>query len=295
MVSVQGPEPRVEQALAYIEAHLAEPISWKDVARAASLSTFHFHRVFRARVGLPLGEYIRRRRLEAAAQEILETEHRIIDIAVKANFGSQEAFTRAFKAQFGVTPGLYRAEQLKHRLTPLQTKKMTRFFQVWDYDRNGLIERRDFDALVIRLARECCIAEGTPQYTELKARYDAMWDSLKSSITEPDREGLLLPEWLAACGALLPTAAFKAQVGGVVDFVWFLLDSQKTGSVSRDGYARVVVAYQMPPSLVDELFARLGKKPGDTLDRVEIAKMVEEFYWSEDPEAPGGFLWGPFD
>jgi AraC family transcriptional regulator len=69
---------------------------------------YHFHRIFRAMVGCPVGEYIRRRRLTRAGQRLIETKQRILDIAFESRFESQESFTRAFKQLYGVSPGEYR-------------------------------------------------------------------------------------------------------------------------------------------------------------------------------------------
>lgn len=103
---------RVGAALDYIEEHLREDISLEEIARQAHSSLFWFHRVFALLVGDSLGEYLRKRRLNCAAVELVTTNQRIIDIAVKYGFSSHEAFTRAFSAHFGITPSQYRRSGL---------------------------------------------------------------------------------------------------------------------------------------------------------------------------------------
>lgn len=103
---------RVGAALDYIEEHLREDISLEEIARQAHSSLFWFHRVFALLVGDSLGEYLRKRRLNCAAVELVTTDQRIIDIAVKYGFSSHEAFTRAFSAHFGITPSQYRRSGL---------------------------------------------------------------------------------------------------------------------------------------------------------------------------------------
>lgn len=95
-------------AIDFIEANLDQDITLYDVARAADYSAFHFARMFRAICGLSVMGYIRRRRLSLAAQRLLSEEVRLIDLALDCGFESQEAFTRAFKRAFGITPGEYR-------------------------------------------------------------------------------------------------------------------------------------------------------------------------------------------
>lgn len=98
----------VQKALDHIEDHLRKPLSLEEVSQKAGFSLWHFQRIFTAFVGEPLGSYLRRRRLTAAAGELRESSRRILDIALDYQFESQEAFTRAFKSLFGVTPGDFR-------------------------------------------------------------------------------------------------------------------------------------------------------------------------------------------
>ncbi len=103
---------RVGKALDYMEAHLTEDISLAEIARQAHSSLFWFHRVFAMLVGDSLGEYLRKRRLDCAAADLVNSDDRIIDIAVKYGFSSHEAFTRAFCNHFGITPSRYRKSGL---------------------------------------------------------------------------------------------------------------------------------------------------------------------------------------
>lgn len=101
---------RVQRAIDFVESHLDEPFSLDDVAASVGLSRYHLHRVFFAVLGDSLKGYIRKRRLTEAAVALRTTDRRILELALVAGFGSQEAFTRAFRALFGVPPGRYRAD-----------------------------------------------------------------------------------------------------------------------------------------------------------------------------------------
>jgi AraC family transcriptional regulator len=91
-------------ALAYIEESLDGEIDFKQVERLALCSDYHFRRMFSFLAGINLSEYIRRRRLTLAAFDLLHSDARVIDIAVKYGYSSPDAFTRAFVALHGVTP-----------------------------------------------------------------------------------------------------------------------------------------------------------------------------------------------
>lgn len=90
-------------AIAHIETQLTEPITGAELARIALTSEYHFRRMFATLAGMPLSEYIRRRRLTAATAEIL-TGASVLDTAISYGYGSADAFTRAFKSFHGVTP-----------------------------------------------------------------------------------------------------------------------------------------------------------------------------------------------
>ncbi|KHF38795.1 helix-turn-helix transcriptional regulator [Halalkalibacter okhensis] len=98
----------VQQSISYMEEHVTEVISTEEVAEHVAYSPFHFHRIFQSVTGMTLAEYVRRRRLTHAACDLVMTNEKIINIAIKYHFSSQESFTRAFKHLFQVSPAKYR-------------------------------------------------------------------------------------------------------------------------------------------------------------------------------------------
>ncbi|WP_372350597.1 helix-turn-helix domain-containing protein [Streptomyces sp. KL116D] len=96
---------RLNQALEYIEGRLDEDVDVADLARIAATSEYHLRRMFSALAGMPLSEYLRRRRLTVAGAEVLAGRDSLLEIAVRYGYGSGEAFARAFRAVHGVGPG----------------------------------------------------------------------------------------------------------------------------------------------------------------------------------------------
>ncbi|MEV5340701.1 AraC family transcriptional regulator [Streptomyces sp. NPDC052676] len=96
---------RLNQAMGHIEGHLDESVDVAELARIAATSEYHLRRMFSALAGMPLSEYIRRRRLTVAGAEVLAGREPLLDIAVRYRYGSGEAFARAFRAVHGVGPG----------------------------------------------------------------------------------------------------------------------------------------------------------------------------------------------
>ncbi|MCX7709692.1 MAG: GyrI-like domain-containing protein [Clostridia bacterium] len=103
---------QLEKAVIFIENNLKEDLKVEEIARYAGYSYFHFHRIFEALVGEPVGNYLRSRRLAQAAYDLSYTNKRIIDIAVEYRFESQEAFSRAFKKVYHKSPGAFRKSRM---------------------------------------------------------------------------------------------------------------------------------------------------------------------------------------
>ncbi|WP_321477517.1 AraC family transcriptional regulator [uncultured Paludibaculum sp.] len=104
-------EERIARVRRYIEENLDEELSLDRLAGVACFSPFHFHRIFRGMTGEPVKEYVRRLRLERAAERLRQGHHRIVDIALEAGYESHEGFTRAFHAHFGEAPVEFRQVQ----------------------------------------------------------------------------------------------------------------------------------------------------------------------------------------
>jgi AraC family transcriptional regulator len=98
------------RALWYIESHLGGDLSLDAIAASVGVSRFHLSRAFAVTAGQPLAAYARARRLSEAAPQLAGGAPDILAVALDAGYGSHEAFTRAFRQHFGLTP-----EQLRER------------------------------------------------------------------------------------------------------------------------------------------------------------------------------------
>ena len=98
-----------QKALWFIESHLADTLTLDEIAGVAGISRFHMVRAFAAATGLPVMRYVRARRLSEAARALAAGAPDILTLALDADYGSHEAFTRAFRDRFGVTPEAVRS------------------------------------------------------------------------------------------------------------------------------------------------------------------------------------------
>lgn len=102
---------RMLRVLVHIQQHLDDALGLDDLAAVACFSPYHFHRVFTGMVGESVKEYVRRLRLERAASRLKLTRQPVIQVALDAGYETHEAFTRAFKAVFGMAPVHFRSHR----------------------------------------------------------------------------------------------------------------------------------------------------------------------------------------
>jgi AraC family transcriptional regulator len=111
----------LNQLVEHIEQHLTEEIDVARVSTRLGTTEYHLRRMFSSLAGMPLSEYIRRRRMTVAAAAVLGDAD-LLATAVRFGYGSTEAFGRAFRAVHGITPGEARRDG-----GPLRTQQQLRF------------------------------------------------------------------------------------------------------------------------------------------------------------------------
>lgn len=115
---------QLNNAISYIEENLTEAIDYEQLGRIACCSSYHFQRMFAYMAGVPLSEYIRRRRMSLAAVE-LQGGARIIDVAGRFGYSSPTAFNRAFQAVCGIAPSAVKNEGVSIKSFPPISFKIT--------------------------------------------------------------------------------------------------------------------------------------------------------------------------
>ncbi|WP_262705054.1 MULTISPECIES: AraC family transcriptional regulator [Streptomyces] len=129
----------LNQLVDLVEEHLTEEPDVHGLAGSLGTTEYHLRRMFSSLAGMPLSEYVRRRRMTVAAADVVRGERNLLSIAVRHGYGSSEAFGRAFRAVHGAGPGEVRRDggplrtqpQLRFRLTveggtPMDTRLVDR-------------------------------------------------------------------------------------------------------------------------------------------------------------------------
>ncbi len=113
-------EARLLRVIDYLWANLDAPLDLDHLAGVVAFSPYHFHRIYRGATGETLAETVRRLRLHRAAGALVQSDQPISEIANRAGYGSQAAFTRSFSADYGLPPALYRRRSVDTALKESQ-------------------------------------------------------------------------------------------------------------------------------------------------------------------------------
>lgn len=124
----------IGKAIGYIEDHITEPISVNDIAGQVHISSFYFQKGFSLLCGYTVAEYVRKRRLALAGSELVSTDAKVIDIALKYGYDSPDSFTKAFTRFHGITPAMVRKDgAMLKSFAPLKIKLSLEGGYLMDY------------------------------------------------------------------------------------------------------------------------------------------------------------------
>lgn len=123
----------ISKAIDYIEEHITEPTDYARAAKEACSLPFNFQRVFALLCGYTLGDYVRMRRLTLAGEELLSTDAKVIDVALKYGYDSPESFSRAFTRFHGVSPSAVRKGAVIHSFSRICVKLILTGGSIMEY------------------------------------------------------------------------------------------------------------------------------------------------------------------
>ncbi|GAA0382506.1 AraC family transcriptional regulator [Bacillus horti] len=132
---------------------MLEKITVEDISKQANVSPFHFQRTFTLLTDITVGEYLRRRRLTLAAEELCRTDSKIIDLAFKYGYDTPESFSKAFRRQHGVAP--LEARRSKERLNSYNRLVIQVSLKGAEPMKYSIVEKEAFQIVGIRRQFAC--------------------------------------------------------------------------------------------------------------------------------------------
>jgi AraC family transcriptional regulator len=148
---------RMDDALEFMESKMNEPLDIEAIAKVAYSSPFHFQRMFHMLTGMTVGEYVRKRKLTLAAQELAVSSSKVVDVALKYGYNSPESFSKLFRKIHGISPSEARHSGVSLKAFPRLSFHLTiRGEKEVDY----LIEEKESFTVIGKSATLKCGNEG---------------------------------------------------------------------------------------------------------------------------------------
>jgi len=285
---------RLNDSIEHIERHLDGTVEAGELARIALTSEYHYRRMFSALAGMPLSEYIRRRRLTLAGAEVLAGNGTLLEIALRAGYGSGEAFARAFRAFHGVGPAEARRDGAALRSQPRITFRLTiegstaMQYRIVQKDAFHLVGRRARVPLVHEGMNPAIVAfmRGLPP--EDRERIPSLSDTeprgalnVSDGPADSFEEGTELDYWYAAARTAAPPADLDALE--VPAGMWAVFESSGAFPQALQYLWRDVYTQWFPSN-------PYRSRPGPSLTRSHISEdgaTAEAELWIPVEHAPG--------
>lgn len=181
-------------------------------------------------------------------------------------------------------------------LSKLQTRKLTRYFRVYDVDDDGAIGPSDFERVVENVRVLHGLDDASAGHQALRQSYVLRWQALAAH-ADVDQDGAVdLGEWLGYWKDVLanPTR-YEEEVAAMSATLFDIFDTDEDGVIGADEFCNFYSAYGLSAALARQVFMDLDANGDGQVSRDELLAMGREFYRSDDPEAPGNRLFGPID
>lgn len=161
----------LNKMIKYIEDNLTENIKYKELSKIVGVSEYNLQRIFIFLTNISLSEYIRKRRLSKAFEELKTTDIKIIDLAVKYRYDSQISFARAFKNMFQITPSECRLNNIEYKQFPIINFNSN----------NNVCKELNYEIKDIDEIRLYCVETSAKTYDDLLYNIRKLYSNIKEN------------------------------------------------------------------------------------------------------------------
>ncbi len=160
----------LNEMIKYIEENLDQEIEYKKLCKIVGISEYSLQRIFIFLTGISISEYIRKRRLSKAYEELKTTDIKIIDLAIKYNYDSSISFARAFKKYFNITPTECRESKGEYKLFP-----------IINFSNNNILVELNYEIKNIDDKVLYCFGVSAVEYQDLLYKIRELYNTLHSN------------------------------------------------------------------------------------------------------------------
>jgi Ca2+-binding EF-hand superfamily protein len=180
-------------------------------------------------------------------------------------------------------------------LSAFRIRKLRARFKTIDMDGNGVIELNDYLLARDNIARLGGFGESSGQHQQLTQMMHGMWESLRKDADTDRDDKVTLDEYLSCMAQRLSNRDyFKDHLIPFTEFNFRILDPAGTGALTRDQFVTGAECMGMAKQLAASVFDRIDVDGQGRIDKSDFNDRIKEFYFGEDPEAPGNWLFGDF-
>jgi Ca2+-binding EF-hand superfamily protein len=181
-------------------------------------------------------------------------------------------------------------------LTKLQRRKLTRLFNVWDANGDGVITTDDPAQVARNLAELQGLKPGSPEYEGFYSGFMLYQNDFLQAIGVDEHGRVKLEKWLAYHEEMLQEEKrFENTALMVAELMFDLMDQNGDGKITPEEYGGWMRAFRIKEQeITKEVFQKLDLNKDGTLSKQELLELTREFYYSDDPEARGNWALGPF-
>ncbi len=181
-------------------------------------------------------------------------------------------------------------------LSEIQIKKLTYYFSLYDYDKDGYITESDLKKIAANIADLRGWKKGWQIYDAAETVMMSIWRHVRSFIASNEAKGACLNDWLAHEDHMLQSEArYQEYAVQMTEGVFDILDEDGDGILSVDNYRMLFVIFGMPGELADGSFNKIDIDHDGRIDLKDIHRSVREFHCSNNIEDPGNYMFGPWN
>lgn len=180
-------------------------------------------------------------------------------------------------------------------MTELQKVKQVHYFNVLDYNGDGILEKQDFVNVADRLAELRGYEEGSSRHTAVRQEILRMWTNARALSGKEGKAKITLDDWLAHEEKVIDSnVLIHSYVQGIARAIFDILDADNDGVISEEEYLKFFQSFRGDQEDGELAFEKLDHEDKGHLTRKEFLEAATEFHLSDDPDARGNWLFGPY-
>lgn len=180
-------------------------------------------------------------------------------------------------------------------LTELQKRKLTKLFTLYDVNHSGDINLSDFEQIIQKIAQFRSWVTDSFDYEELSHKYYYHWIHIKGEMDRDRNNKLSLDEWLKYYDNLLENRSkYEQEIKSLMGLIYDIFDRDGDGHINQKELEEFLTTYNVSPIHAENILSVLDHNEDGLIDKSEFFKMLDEFHYSDDPDAPGNQMFGPY-